>query len=476
MSIFRSRKFWLFLLAAAVVVVAVLALNFNPATLVSSQQKKNDDLIAEQMAYHIGVQAYLYGYPVVDMHKNMHNETHKVSAGQQVYAPVNRFYRYPEIVGPDNAGNLRAPNNDTLYYSGWFDVSAEPVIIHTPDTAGRYFTIAVTNLYSEVEHIGRRTTGTDEAYFALVGPNWAGQLPEGVNAIPVESEQGWLLGRMLVEGPEDFDAAMSLVNDVWLASLSEFTPGQRPAMPREVSGEAIDPISSLDFFQVMNRALQSLPTRSGEEALMGQFDLIGVGKNSQFDIGALSKSARRGLLRALEDGESIVQAATQRTIPNYNGWMISKEIGRYGYSYMHRASVARGGYGNLPEESLYPARVFDDEGQLLDGSKGYRLHFNQGELPPVEGFWSLAAYRLTDFQLEDNELQRYSIGDRTTGLKFNSDGSLTLLIQHEKPADPEANWLPAPSGLFMMVMRLYEPSKAALGNDYLLPKLETISE
>jgi hypothetical protein len=469
-----SRKFWFFTLAAIGLAILVFALNFNLGAMVSSQQKQNDELIAEQMAYHIGTLAYLYGYPIVDMYKQMHNETHRLPGDQQVYAAVNRLYRYPDIVGPDTAGNLRAPNNDTLYYSGWFDISAEPLIIHTPDTAGRYFTIAVTNLYAEVEHIGRRTTGTAEAYFALIGPHWEGELPAGVKAISVESEQGWLLGRMLVDGPEDFSAAMALVDDIWLAPLSEFTPGRRPGIPAELSADEINPLSNLAFFEVLNNSLKRLPSRAAEAALMRQFDLIGVGRHSNFKPEDLSPGARRGLERAVADGEAIVQAATQRTIPDYNGWMISRKIGRYGFSYMHRASVARGGYGNLPEESLYPAMVFDSAGELLEGSRLYQLHFAAGELPPVNGFWSLAAYRLSDLQLEDNSIQRYSIGDRTQGLNYNADGSLTLALQHSQPADPKVNWLPVPEGMFMIVMRLYEPSAAALGNDYLLPRLEKL--
>ncbi|MFK8050619.1 MAG: DUF1254 domain-containing protein [Halioglobus sp.] len=475
MTNIRSRKIWIGLTVLLAAVVGI-ALNFNPASLVSSQQKKNDELIAEQMAYHIGTLAYLYGYPIVDMYKQMHNETHVSSSEQQVYAPVNRLYRYPDIVGPGTAGNLRAPNNDTLYYSGWFDVSAEPLIIHTPDTAGRYFTIAVTNLYAEVEHIGRRTTGTEEAYFALIGPNWSGDLPEGIKPIRVESEQGWLLGRMLVDGPEDFQAAKALVDDIWLSTLTEFMPGKRPRVADTPRAESIDPTSSLEFFKILNQSLKKLPSRSSEEALLYQFDSIGLGRNSDFDPDDLSEAAKRGLERAVKDGEALVQAATARTIPDYNGWMISKKIGRYGFSYMHRASVARGGYGNLPEESLYPAMVFDPDGDLLDGGRRYQLHFKPGELPPVDGFWSLAAYRLTDLQLADNEIQRYSIGDRTKELLYNNDGSLTLTLQHEKPLEEKANWLPVPKGMFMIVMRLYEPSAAALGNDYLLPALEKLEE
>jgi hypothetical protein len=468
----RSKATWA--LVVLVLAGAIFAINFNPASLVGSRQQKNDAVIAEQMAYHVGTLAYLYGYPLVDMYKQMHNETHRVAPGQQVYAPVNRIYRYPSIVGPHTAGNLRAPNNDTLYYSGWFDISREPLIIHTPDTAGRYYTIAVTNLYAEVTHIGRRTTGTRQGYFALVPPGWAGRLPDGVTAVPVESEQGWLLGRMLVDGPEDFDTAMGLVNDIWTASLSEFTPGRRPPVSEPLQAEAIDPLDSLEFFKVMNRSLKHLPQRPAEAALLAQFDAIGVGPASDFDEDKLDEATRRGLDRALEDGRAIVDAATQRTIQSHNGWMISQDIGRYGFDYMHRSSVVRGGYGNLPEESLYPAVVFDDQGELMDGERRYRLHFDAGELPPVNGFWSLAAYRLSDLQLEENEIERYSIGDRTRGLNYNEDGSLTLWLQHERPQDDNANWMPVPGGYFMLVMRLYEPAAEALSNEYLLPRVERL--
>ena len=333
----------------------------------------------------------------------------------------------------------------------------------------------MTNQYSEVTHLGRRTHGTDEKYFALVSPHWRGELPDGVVAIPVETSQGWLLGRMLVDGPTDFPLAMGLVKDVWLASLSEFVPGQKPAMPAVESSAEIDPLDTLEFFAVMNRQLKSLPRRPGEESMMAMFDDIGVGPDVDFSIDQLDDATRDGLSKALKDGSALVQAATQRTIPDFNGWMISKNIGRYpNGQYLHRASVVKGGYGNLPEESLYPAALFDSEGNLLNGSKHYRLHFPAGQLPPVNGFWSLSVYTLPKMTMVENEIQRYSIGDRTKGILYNKDGSLTILLQHESPVDETVNWLPTPAGNFAAIMRLYEPAQAALDNSYLLPRIEDV--
>jgi hypothetical protein len=463
--------------ALLVVLAVVAATQFSLGGLIASQQKKNDQIIIEQQAYHVGVMAYLYGYPLVDMYKQMHNETYRVSDDQQSYAPVNRFYQFPDLVTPTTSGNFRAPNNDTLYYTAWFDISEEPLIIHTPDTNGRYYTIAVTNQYSEVTHIGRRTFGTEQQYFALVPPHWQGELPEGVTAIPVETNEGWLLGRMLVDGKEDFAEAMALVNNVWLASLSEFNPQQRPPMPAEEKAQAIDPLDSLAFFEIMSRQMKSLPPRSGEAALIAMFNDIGVGPAADFDEAALDEATRNGLLRAIEDGMAIVQASAARTIPDFNGWMISKNIGRYeNYPYMHRASVVKGGYGNLPEESLYPATLFDSQGDLLNGSKRYRLHFPAGQLPPVNGFWSLSVYNIPQMQLVENDIQRYSIGDRTDGIVYGKDGSLTIIMQHETPVGSEVNWLPTPAGNFAAILRFYEPAQAALDNSYLVPRIEELTD
>ena len=471
----KQTKQWLkaLFIILALVLIAVITL-FNPANLVLNQPAKNDAIIAEKMAYHVGVSAYLYGYPIVEMTTQMHNETHQVEDNQQVYAPVNRLYRFGNLVNPETAGNLRAPNSDTLYYQGWYDISRQPLIVHTPDTSGRYFTIAVTNLYSEVVHIGRRTTGTKERLFALVTPTWTGTLPDNVTPIVTETAQGWLLGRILVTGPDDFTAAQSLVEQIWLAPLDEFNAETKYQAPEPMNAKKQDAKTSLEFFAVLNRVLKTLPSRPGEAALIAQFDQIGVGPNATFDVDQLSAAQRKGLQRAMDDAEQIIKASTQRTIASFNGWMISKDIGRYDYRYMHRAAVVKGGYGNVPEESLYPAAVFDSNGNLLDGSNEFRITFKAGQLPPVNGFWSLSAYQLTSAKLAPNSINRYSIGNLTQGISYNPDGSLTLILQHEVPKHNQTNWLPLPKGHFMLVMRLYEPQQKVLDNEWILPSIERL--
>ncbi len=466
------------LMVLAVIIIAAalwLRFFFDHAKIAQSRFKDNTALIEEQLAYHYGVLAYLYGYPLVDMHQQLHNETHKVSVDQQVYAPVNRFYRFPELIVPETAGNLRAPNNDTLYFSGWIDISENPAILHTPDTNDRYFTIAVTNQYSEVQHLGRSTTGTKETLFYLTNEQWEGTVPAGMQHIRVETPKAWLLGRLLVDGQEDLPEAQSLLNNFWLASSTEGQPGIRPPLTEVNQATKLQTQDSLDFFTLLNHELKNVPAREDEIALVAQFNEIGIGPDHEFTIDELSEATKAGLLRAIEDGREIVKASGFREIKSYNGWMISKDIGVYGHQYMHRAAVVKGGYGNLPEESLYPAALFDSEGKMLQGSEVYSLHFKANNLPPVNAFWSIAAYTY-ESRLEKNNLERYSIGDRTKGLQYADDGSLTLYFSHQPPSQGVTNWLPTPKGRYFLVTRLYQPSEEVLNFEYQLPHLNNMEK
>jgi hypothetical protein len=132
-------------------------------------------------------------------------------------------------------------------------------------------------------------------------------------------------------------------------------------------------------------------------------------------------------------------------------------------SYLARALAARGGlWGNYGYEAAYPMTYTDAGGDQLDGRNRYVLRFDQD--PPVDAFWSITMYDLPRFYLAANPINRYSIGDRTPGLRHDPDGSLTIVIQHEQPADT-SNWLPAPAAPF----RLYQSQAAILDGTHQIP-------
>jgi hypothetical protein len=409
------------------------------------------------------------------MQRQMHSETHRVAADQLVQAPLNFFYVFPGLVTPSTQGNLRAPNNDTIYLSGWFEFGSEPVIVHVPDTADRYYTLAIMDFWSEAQHIGRRTTGTKEGSFALVDPGWQGELPAGVARVDVATPKAWVLGRVLVDGPEDLARVQPLLPEFWAAPLSKWNRGERPVAPAMPSAAPRVFPEGLDYFAVMNRELRAMPRKPEEAALLGLFDQVGIGPSAAFDPAALSEETRRGLLRGLEAGRALLAAAGQRSQPNtHNGWIIPLKLGVFGDDYLMRAANVAGGYSNRPEETIYAAKSFSDEGGFIDGSRTHRLHFPKGELPPVGAFWSLSVYDLRTRLFVENEIQRYSIGDRTRGLRYAEDGSLDLWLAPSEPAAGPSNWLPTPSGPILLIVRLYEPDPRIRDGRYKLPRLEAI--
>jgi hypothetical protein len=132
-------------------------------------------------------------------------------------------------------------------------------------------------------------------------------------------------------------------------------------------------------------------------------------------------------------------------------------------------------YGNSSEEAMYASQQTGPDGQVLDGRRRWVLRFEPGQLPPVSEFWSVTMYNLPERLLVKNAINRYSIGDRTPGLKLGADGSLEIYIQNDNPGAAKAsNWLPAPAGPFFFVARLYGPQDPALKGTWTLPRLAEI--
>jgi hypothetical protein len=81
------------------------------------------------------------------------------------------------------------------------------------------------------------------------------------------------------------------------------------------------------------------------------------------------------------------------------------------------------------------------------------------DLPPVRGFWSLTMYDTHMFFVK-NPMNRYTISERDK-LVANKDGTITVYFQNKSPGKgKEANWLPAPSGPFVVMLRMYWPTES----------------
>lgn len=406
-----------------------------------------------------GLEGFIYGYPIVDLLKQKHNETHRVSPTQPVAAPVNTIAPYPGVLTPATQGQLRAPNSDTLYANAWVDLSGGPVLLEVPDMGRRYYTLAFMDLYGKPHHLGTRTNGGRAARYALVGPS-GGTVPDGYQAFRLPTDTAWMLGRILVEGRHDEPAAFAAVRAMTMRGRTG---------PAVTSAAPANPMASLEYFTVLNSALRGLPPVAGEDALMANFDSAGFGPRVTFDAAALPPAQALGLGCALRIGPQVLARRGFKPTSSANGWLLSAAIANPGRNYLLRAEMARGGYVNDPEESIYPAAIMDNSGQMLDGRHTYRIRFAPGALPPVDAFWSITAYDSRTAQLTENALRRYAIGDRTPGLRRGRDGSLEIVLSASRPKEGTTNWLPVPAGPFHLVTRLYLPRAEALDGRYALP-------
>lgn len=467
----QVREAWRSLAGGCLLWGLIFAVAVTPLTAATPTEE-----LEEAQAFHIGTIAYLYGFPAVDMTQAMFNETHAVSSEQRVLSSVNQFFRFRERVTPKSAGSLRAPNADTLYLSGWFDLQSEPVVIRAPDTRGRYYTLAVTDFNSEVQHVGRRTTGTDARDFVLVGPTFEGDLPNGLHVVRVPTQRAWVLGRVMVGGEDDLESARQILEGFTTIGLSDWKRGlAATAYSPPEAAKAVRLVDSLAFYETLNLWLRTNPQRSEESALLAQFDAAGFGPAQRFSAEQASAATRRGLTRAIESGRQMLVTASRRPLSDIRrGWIFPLALGRYGYDYLMRATVAFSGYANLPEETVYGALTSQGSGVELNGARRYLLRFAPDGAPPVGAFWSISAYRSRDYSLIENPLGRYSIGPHVSGFKTKADGSFAIVVSREAPADDSVNWLPIDEDPFYLIMRMYEPARAILDGRYQPPAIEVL--
>ena len=420
----------------------------------------------------IAASAYTFAYPLVLM--DLTRRTDSERRAQAGLPGANQFVHAKEF--PDDHSRIVIrPNADTLYSTAWLDLSREPILLHVPDTHDRYYVMQLLDAWTETFAMpGKRTRGTGEQWIGIAGPGWKGILPPHVERIDAPTNTVWLLGRTQVNGVADYGAVHAVQNGYNLIPLSRYPKGspslppQAPASPKATRDEPppiqVQRMSVLEYFETAEKLLATNPPHPQDAPLMKQLARVGIASGKAFDPESLGVEGRQ----AFEQGAKIAadklatlgaQAGAGEKI---NGWSsgFSGATGRYGIRYDARAAVARLGLGALPPEEAIYFSCCQGAGQLA-GDHGYTLHFSAAQLPPVRAFWSLTLYG-EDGYFVANAIHRFAIGDRDA-LKFNSDGSLDLFIQHDAPGDDrDGNWLPAPSGNFNLSLRLYWPTEDVL--------------
>jgi hypothetical protein len=427
--------------------------------------------ITEQEAQSIAVDAYIYFYPLVTMDVTRKQLTNKPPGSGSLGGPMNTFANADAFPSADFKAVVR-PNFDTLYSSGYLDLTKEPMVVSVPDTGGRYYLLPILDMWSDVfASPGWRTTGTQAGNFLVTPRGWSGAVPAGFAQIEAPTPYVWIIGRTKTDGPPDYDAVHKIQAGYKITPLSEWG---KPPKPVEIKIDPsvdmktppktqVDTLSGDKYFTYAAELLKLHPPHLTDQPIVARMKRISIEPGKSFDMSKVDPVMKK----ALEDAPAAAQNLMAWKVPTIarvvNYWSMNTDtMGVYGNYYLKRAIVAQLGLGaNLPEDAIYPLNLADETGKPLDGASKYTIHFDKGAAPPVNAFWSVTLYDSDGFQVA-NSLNRFAVSSWMP-FKHNPDGSLDLYFQNESPGtDKEANWLPAPKGPFNLTMRLYAPKSDAL--------------
>jgi hypothetical protein len=441
-------------------------------------------ILHEEYVKSIGRQAYVWGWPMVNSFNRRAGITQAPTPGRLggvvPVAPRGRLSLLNDYVMP-NQSFVACPNQDVVYGTIFASLDEEPVVIQVPDFGDRFWIYALydarTDQFGEMGH----PYGTKPGFYLLVGPNWKGEIPAGIEAVIRSSTEFGFIGPriFLNDTTEDRAAIQPILNQINGYPLAEFDGnvktadwGDTPSFPApEVEGENKWVVPEV-YFDQLPAVMAAVPPLPGEEALYASVKQV-------LDAAETDPAVKNALVEAaIEAEEEIVGPMflwKHNGIPAGNGWNRSSNNAQWGVDYFARTATARSNmFENRPTETQYYYTDNDTDGAQLDSKNLYTVTFENSQLPPVNGFWSLTIYDKHHL-FEENVFGRYSLGTKNKDLKFNDDGSLTFYVSAESPGEnKESNWLPAPEEIFSLYIRAYWAKEEILDGSWMPPRVERV--
>ncbi|MEV6753956.1 DUF1254 domain-containing protein [Streptomyces sp. NPDC051214] len=451
----------------------------------------------------LAAEAYIYGHPMV-LNLDKVDRVSRNGMGSVPPAPLNEFSHGGRPADsqdpPTSADPAPDPDPDTICSLAQLDLSGGALLLTVPDTGGRYYVLQFVDAWTNnFAYVGRRATGTEEASYLLTPPGWDEEVPLGATRIAVPTEVATIVGRWACTGPDDVAAVRELQEDTllepyWTAS------GEPRGLPTHTYVPDGEP--EILFYEKLRARMAAFPPAQPDLAYQQRFAPLGLlDAESPYTQPEpeLAEALRAGFAagkerveRAAADGSGGGGEGRPQQDGRQNGWELAyhafdynadhfetgtlkdpqwictdRELGR-----MLRATSAHTAlWGEHGYEAACALAWEDGDGRPLEGEQSYTLRFEKP--PPVDAFWSVTMYGLPDRQLVADPVERHSIGDRTPGLSYDDDGSLTLLLQPQRPADDKtaANWLPTPEGRFRPILRMHTPRAAVFDGTYELPPI-----
>jgi hypothetical protein len=450
--------------------VRALAGGFALATCLTISVPTRGQSLSSTEARQIAEDAYIYGYSLITTEVTR-VQMSNVPKVEGLAAPTGQFINVPRYPPADYRG-VSAPNADTLYSLAWLDL-AEPQVFSHPDMGDRFYLFEITDLWmSDSERSpSKRTADGKAANYLFTGPGWQGTVPAGMKHFPVATRYMVILGRTYADGTEgDYKTVNALQAQYKVTPLSAwgkpYTAVAPPvnANPGFSMTDKPQPIilamGTEGYFSLMAKLMAAAaPPAAADAPMLARMARIGIVPGQPFEMSKLEPAVQAALKDIPQTALAKIEANKNSMGEIVNGWVVSKGLGTYGTSYLKRATVAAFGWpANQKRDAVYAYTEVDAAGQKLTGASKYTLTFPKNGAPPVNGFWSITMYQIDQgWWFVPNALNKFTVSPRDNP-KYNADGSLTLYFQNGSPGtDKEANWLPAPKGDFLPMLRMYWP-------------------
>ncbi len=414
--------------------------------------------------------AYVWAHPLLlacTVRQNLTREDALPPAERERFAgaPLGRIGHQRALSDPSFRVGV-APNVDTLYSVGWFDLADGPLDLDLPDLGKRYYTVQIGFADTTSVAVGQSTHGGQLPPLHVRAP-WHPSADRDLEIVSPH-RQVMVAIRMLVEpsAPGDLARVHALQDAVASRQDTSQAVGHDPLPDVDDVRRAG---SSQSFVADLRRILQDWPPADVPAGIRADLAATGL------DDPAIDLDAA-WVTRAADRGRQLVLDAVSSLGRQVDGWTTNLRGVEFGEDWLLRAAVAAAQiYIEPATEAVYPVAETDATGRRLHGAHRYRLTFGADSLPPADHFWSLTMYHAEGL-LVDNELDRYAVGDRTPGLVRDPDGGLTIDVSATEPTRGRANWLPCPPGGFRLMLRIYGPRAACRDGSWTPPPVTAVEE
>lgn len=442
--------------------------------------------MTEEYAKMIAKDAYFWAWPMINIYNRRLAFTQApkqgLIGGILPFAPLNRLSMLHDYVEPSER-QVACPNQDVVYGGGVMALDISAVVVQVPDFGTRFWVYQIVDIRTDSFAQLGAMYQSKPGFYLLVGPNWKGEVPNGITRVfHCKTSTAFVVPRVFLnDDPEDLKKVQQITQGINVYPVSEFDGKPKkidwtklPAFPAPAGGnEESHWVFPDKFIDQLPAVLADAPPLPGEESRYGQMKaLISAAKKDPKIKAAIAQAAK-------EAEEKIINAVFEfrnfgKQLP-YN-WSTINNGAAFGTDYFTRTATAKSNIlVNSAKETKYFYQDLDENGNRLQSANKYTVTFAKGQMPPVTGFWSLTLYNKNHF-FEPNELKRFSLGTKNKKMKYNSDGSLTIYIQNQRPSQDKAdNWLPSPNNdVFTLYMRAYGPTAVIVNGSWTPPAVVKI--